>query len=170
MENFRKILIAVISFLAVFFIAIFIKNNFTKSVNQVDIYFVSSKNKSEIKYVAVKRPFNSEKDKMKTAIESLLQGPNEKEKEKGLYSEIPKETKLLKINQTPVHVEIDLSGNFEYGGGSSSLIARTNQLIKTSKTAADGKPVYLLIDGEKVEVIGGEGIIIEQPLGKTLAE
>ena len=54
------------------------------------------------------------------------------------------------------------------GGGSESMQVRFRQLRETILTLAKGRPVYLLIDGEKVKTIGGEGVEVPQPLGKKL--
>ena len=53
--------------------------------------------------------------------------------------------------------------DFETGGGTDSLYKRLYQVIKTANRNTN-LPVYLYIDGQKAEVIGGEGIMITQPL------
>ena len=58
---------------------------------------------------------------------------------------------------------IDLSSNFESGGGAESTYSRVKQIIKTAK-ANTSLPVYLFINGSQANVIGGEGIMIKQPL------
>ena len=60
---------------------------------------------------------------------------------------------------------IDLSSAFEGGGGTESLYIRLSQLIKTAK-ANTNLPVYLYINGRQADVIGGEGIMIKQPLSE----
>ena len=61
---------------------------------------------------------------------------------------------------------IDLSNEFQYGGGTESQYSRLHQLIQTVINLNLQKPVYLYLNGEKAEVIGGEGILITQPLSK----
>ena len=56
-----------------------------------------------------------------------------------------------------------MSSDFENGGGTDSLYKRIYQIIKTAKRNTT-KPVYLYIEGNKADVIGGEGIMITQPL------
>ena len=63
-------------------------------------------------------------------------------------------------------VIVDLSSDFQYGGGADSLYSRVKQLIKTSLANSKNKPVYLYIDGKQANVIGGEGIMINQPLNE----
>lgn len=98
------------------------------------------------------------------AIRQLLKGPSEKEKKAGYYSEIPTDTKLLSITNAKGKIIINLSSAFEQGGGTESIINRIHQLIKTANANSDGKPIYLFLNGKQVDVIGGEGIMIEQPL------
>lgn len=138
----------------------------------VSVYFIGQNNNKEEVYKVVKREYNAKKDgtKLRFSIESLLKGPTENEKAKGIYSEVPQNTKLIYIKETPTQIIINLSKDFEQGGGTDGLYKRLYQLIKTSNknTTLD---VYLYIDGQKTEVIGGEGIMINQPLtGKSLDE
>ena len=62
-----------------------------------------------------------------------------------------------------------MNSTFEQGGGTESIYKRLNQIIKTAKMNTD-KPVYLYLDGNKAEVIGGEGIMITQPLNDKSLE
>ena len=60
---------------------------------------------------------------------------------------------------------IDLSSNFESGGGAESTYTRVKQIIKTAN-ANTNTPTYLYINGKQANVIGGEGIMIKQPLNE----
>ena len=131
----------------------------------VNVFFIGQNaNKEEI-YRAVNREYDKTIDgsKIKFAIEALITGPTPYEKSKGVYSEIPVDTHIITINETSDKVIINLNSAFENGGGTDSLYKRLYQLIKTAKKNTD-KPVYLYIDGNKADVIGGEGIMITQPL------
>ena len=98
------------------------------------------------------------------AILKLLAGPTADEKEKGIYSEIPKDTKLMWVKNESNKIIINLTRNFEYGGGTQSIENRIKQLKLTVDYFNSSKPVYLYLDGKQVEYMGGEGIYIEQPL------
>ena len=109
--------------------------------------------------------------KFNYAIKSLLAGPTIKEINQGYSSEIPKGTKLLGMKDTDKAYIINISDEFQYGGGTESQYLRLNQLIKTVVSLKLDKPVYLYLNGRKAEVIGGEGIQITQPLSeKSLNE
>jgi len=130
----------------------------------INVYFIGlNENKEEV-YKVVKRKYNAKKDgtKLNYAIKNLFKGPNSKEKTKGIYSEVPQGTKLISIEEKPDKVIINVSDDFEQGG-TDGLYKRLYQLIKTANknTALD---VYLYINGKQADVLGGEGLMIEQPL------
>ncbi|MFA7659512.1 MAG: GerMN domain-containing protein [Candidatus Gastranaerophilaceae bacterium] len=137
----------------------------------VNIYFIGQNDNKEEVYKVVKREYQAKTDgtKLKFSIENLLKGPDAKEKAKGIYSEIPQGTRLISLEETPNKVIINLSGDFEQGGGTDGLYKRLYQIIKTSNknTTLD---VYLYINGKKADVIGGEGIMINQPLSEKSLE
>lgn len=137
-----------------------------------NVYFIGQNSNKEEVYKVVKREYHAEKNgtKLRYSIESLLKGPTEKERVNGIYSEIPQGTKLVSLEETPNKVIINLSEDFEQGGGTDGLYKRLYQLIKTSNKNTTLN-VYLYINGKQVNVIGGEGIMINQPLNsKSLDE
>ena len=106
---------------------------------------------------------NTEKSCFAFAIKELIKAPTNWEKSKGFTSEIPAGTKILSVREGDDNIMIDLSSAFEGGGGTESTYTRIRQLIKTAK-ANTTLPVYLYINGHQADVIGGEGIMIKQPL------
>jgi len=99
------------------------------------------------------------------AIKELISAPTRWEKSKGFTSEIPQGTKILSVREGENSVMIDLSSAFEGGGGAESTYMRVMQIIKTAK-ANTTQPVYLYINGKQADVIGGEGIMVKQPLNE----
>ena len=99
------------------------------------------------------------------AIKELVSAPTKWEKSKGFTSEIPQGTKILSIREGENSVMIDFSSAFEGGGGAESTYIRVMQVIKTAK-ANTNQPVYLYINGKQADVIGGEGIMVKQPLNE----
>lgn len=139
-----------------------------KNQEFVNIFFIGKNENSDEVYRAVKRVYNKDVDgsKIKYAINSLILGPKPAEKEKGVYSEIPAGTQLIAVTEKPDKVIINLSSAFSAGGGTESVYKRLFQLIKTAKRNTE-KPVYLYINGQQVDVIGGDGIMINQPLNEN---
>ena len=72
----------------------------------------------------------------------------------------------MNVQERPDRVILDLSRKFENGGGTDSVYKRLYQIIKTAKRNTE-KPVYLYIDGKQADVIGGDGIMISQPLSEN---
>lgn len=132
----------------------------------VYIYFLATGSDGSAIFKKVKRNINT-KDKLNYAIKELLNGPNSKEKAAGVYNEIPRGTKLLGIQVQGNNVIINLSSDFQYGGGTDSIYSRMRQLIKTAMSNTSSKNIYLYLDGKQVDVIGGEGIMVSQPLSEN---
>ena len=99
------------------------------------------------------------------AIKELIKAPSKWEKSKGFTSEIPAGTKLLSVRDSSGNVLIDLSSDFETGGGAESTYMRIRQVIKTANSNTSS-PTYLYINGKQANVIGGEGVMLKQPLNE----
>ena len=143
-----------------------------KNENEAEVYFLTE-NGQNVKLSTTKKEFKEDKsdsEKFRSTMEALFSGPNGFEKIAGVYSEIPPKTKLLGIKEDKNSYTINISDDFEMGGGADSMKIRVNQLVTTATQAADGKDVYLEIEGKRVEYVGGEGIMILQPLQRNLQQ
>lgn len=133
-----------------------------KEFKNVKIFVTDSR--GNLRSVNRKCDTSIEKSCFNYAIQELLIAPSDWEKsKKGLSSEIPAGTKILSIREGDSNILIDLSSTFESGGGAESTYIRVRQLIKTS-LANTKLPVYLYINGKQADVIGGEGVMLKQPL------
>jgi spore germination protein GerM len=142
-----------------------------KSKEFVNIYFIGKNEHNEEVYKAVKREYSKDVDgsKVKFAVYALISGPKIEEQKKGIYSEIPRDAEVISIKESSNYIIVNLNSAFVNGGGADSLYKRMYQLIKTVKLNTL-LPVYLYIDGHKAEVLGGEGIMITQPLSNSSLE
>lgn len=131
------------------------------------VYFLSLDKERGSVFKKVERTLPQGQNELEYAILELLKGPNYSERAKGTYNEIPKGTKLLSIKQNGNTVIINLSSEFQYGGGTDSIYSRMRQLIKTALLNAPNKSIYLYLDGKQADVIGGEGIMVTQPLSEN---
>jgi len=134
--------------------------------NTVNIYFMKKVGQQEFVMKPVKRIFSGENSKISFVINELLKAPTEEEQKQGYYSEIPPETKLIAITEDSKEVVINLSKDFESFGGSTSMSYRYKQLVNTALNAEKKKPVFLELNGKRVNYIGGEGVLVNQPLSK----
>ena len=100
------------------------------------------------------------------ALESLLEGPDTFEDGYGLSTAIPEGTQLLGLTIEDGIATVDLTSEFETGGGSASMQARLAQVVYTLTQFPTVKGVLFSLDGEPIDVLGGEGVIIDHPLAR----
>jgi hypothetical protein len=92
------------------------------------------------------------------ALTELLAGPDDLETGIGMTTAIPAGTELLGIDITDGEATVDLSGEFQAGGGSLSMQLRVAEVVFTLTQFPTVETVSFELDGEAVEFIGGEGI------------
>ena len=100
----------------------------------------------------------------RAAIEELLGGPERDEAAAGIDTAVPETTLLLGVSIAEGVATVDLTRDFESGGGTTSMFARLAQLVYTVTQFPTVDAVELLLDGQPVEVFSGEGIVIDDPL------
>lgn len=98
------------------------------------------------------------------AVESLLEGPEEDEQDLNIGTQIPTGTQLLGLKIQDGIAHVDLTSEFESGGGTLSMSMRLAQVVFTLTQFPTVKGVLFSLDGEPIEVLGGEGLIIDHPL------
>lgn len=147
------------------------ENTEKKEDQYVNIYFIGKNENNEEVYKAVKRVYNKEIDgsQIRFAVNELIKGPKQEERAKGVYTEIPSDSEVINISELSDKVVVNLNSAYVTGGGTDSLYKRLYQLIKTVKLNSK-LPVYLFIDGQRADVVGGEGIMLSQPLSNSSLE
>lgn len=98
------------------------------------------------------------------AMEDLLAGPTPLEARAGVTTVIPAGTRLLGLTVSKGVATVDLSSEFESGGGSASMSARLAQVACTLDQFPTVKGVSFELDGQPVDVFSGEGIVLDHPV------
>ncbi|MGP4046547.1 GerMN domain-containing protein [Streptomyces sp. 2A115] len=101
------------------------------------------------------------------ALRALLDGPNRYERSHGRTTAIPSGTKLNSVVVDRHIATVDLSGRYDDGGGSLSMQARLAQVVFTATRFPSIHKVQFELDGKPVTAFGGEGIILEEPVGRA---
>ncbi|MBN1320696.1 MAG: GerMN domain-containing protein [Thermoleophilia bacterium] len=102
-----------------------------------------------------------------TAMRALLEGPTAAEKTGGMVSNVPKGTTFLGLDIDDGIATVDLSKEYSSGGGSLSMFMRLAEVVFTLTQFPTVQGVNFKLDGEPIDVLGGEGIIIDHPMTRA---
>jgi germination protein M len=101
------------------------------------------------------------------AMNALLAGPTADESaERVITSAVPDGSRLLGLLIENGMATVDLSNEFESGGGSASVITRLGQVVYTLTQFPTVTSVAFEIEGRPVTVFSSEGIVLDGPLGR----
>lgn len=132
---------------------------------QVNVYFIRDE-----KIAAAHRLVPGSPRPATEAIQALLAGPTEAEQAAGMSTAIPEGTTLNGITIEGGLATVDLSGDFESGGGSFLMLARLAQVVYTLTQFPTVEQVRFELDGQPVEVFSSEGIVLDQPVNRAAYE
>jgi hypothetical protein len=99
-------------------------------------------------------------DAVRAAVAAVVEGPNSAERAAGFATAIPSGSALRGVTVAGRRAEVDLSSAFTSGGGSLSMRLRVAQIVYTVVRSGAADSVRFLVDGQQVESIGGEGLIV----------
>jgi spore germination protein GerM len=119
--------------------------------------------------VPVQRTVPKTQATARAAMMVLLAGPSDEERaaRPRIGTVIPAGTELLGIEVSDGVATVDLSGTFESGGGTLSVLGRLAQVVYTLTQFSTVDRVRFELDGEPVTVFSSEGIILDEPGSRT---
>jgi germination protein M len=103
----------------------------------------------------------------RAALGELLGAPTPDEERIGLVTAVPTGSVVRGITITDGIATVDLSAEFQSGGGSLSMRLRLAQVVFTLTQFPTVTGVVFEIDGVAVDVFGGEGIVLDHPLTRA---
>ncbi|WP_299407918.1 GerMN domain-containing protein [Acaryochloris sp. IP29b_bin.148] len=132
---------------------------------ELAVYWIAYKDQEQLALEPTKLPLDnlenaSSEEKLMAAFKRLLEGPANADK----TNAIPEKTQLNSLKVQEDGVRIDLSREFTTGGGTKSMQARLGQIVYTASSLDPQEAVWISVDGEPLEVLSGEGLIVSQPM------
>lgn len=107
------------------------------------------------------------KEVAKAAMQESVAGPTDEEKAASFGTAIPDKTLFLGIALNGSVATVDLSKEYESGGGTMSMSARLGQVVYTLTQFPSIESVLFKLDGKPIEVFSGEGFILDHPLTRA---
>ena len=103
------------------------------------------------------------------ALQALVDGPTEAMSQQvpALMTAIPEGTQFLGISIDGGVATVDLSAEYESGGGSMAMFSRLAQVTYTATRFPSIETVRIALDGEVVEVFSGEGLVLSEPITRS---
>ncbi len=106
-------------------------------------------------------------DVERATVEQLLAGPTDAESQYVLGTAIPAGTSLNGVEIEDGVATVDLSEEFDDGGGSAGMFMRLAQVVFTLTQFPGVTGVEFELDGEAVETFSAEGIVLDGPQGRA---
>ncbi len=145
----------------------------TPATSTVAVYFFldqpGTSSRSGPYLVPVARQVATSSDVAAATLGELLKGPTDSEATSvpALSTTIPPNTLILGVSVTGGIAVVDLSKEYESGGGSASMVGRLAQVVYTMTALPGIDSVSFYLDGEPATAFSGEGILIEQTVDRS---
>jgi spore germination protein GerM len=116
----------------------------------------------------VKRQIADSDSPLLDSLDALLKGPTEDEIRKKLISLVPEGTKLLSAQVRGSTAYLNFNEVFMYNHyGIEGYAGQLKQVVYTATSFPTVQDVQILIEGEKHDYLGGEGVYIGKPLSRN---
>lgn len=132
------------------------------------LYFIKVNDEGSIAIKSVLRDVADTKAPMSTAIKALLEGPGPADINNDLHSLIPEGVKLLGARVENDIAFLDFNEVFRFNTlGLEGYRAQTEQVVYTATEFPTVQKIQFLIEGQRVDYLGGEGFWVGSPLGRN---
>jgi Spore germination protein len=132
------------------------------------LYFVRIDDDGVIARQEVKRQVPVSDSPLLDALGVLLKGPNGEELQRKLITLIPEGTKLISAQMRGSTAVLNFNEAFMYNHyGIEGYAGQLKQVVFTATAFPNVQDVQILIEGEKHDYLGGEGVYIGKPLSRS---
>ncbi|MCA9838858.1 MAG: GerMN domain-containing protein [Trueperaceae bacterium] len=156
--------LSTVALLLLLLVVAFLSVRTARRLPNVIIYLVKD-NETSFSLEPVGRKVNAgtPEEKLRGIVQALQDGPSSSEKAKGLMTTLPGAMTVNRLELVGSEVRIDLSTEFEQGGGNALMVGRLNQLFYSLTQAKEVSEISLFIDGLRVTAFSQQGIMIASP-------
>ena len=139
------------------------------STTELQLCFVNIDGDGSVGRQIIKRKISKSDSPLTSAINLLLQGPDTTiSAERNLMSLIPSGTKLLSAKVSGGVAYLNFNEAFEINTyGVEGYIHQLEQIVFTATAFSTVNSVQFLIEGEKRDYLGSEGVLIASPLSRS---
>ncbi len=131
------------------------------------LYFIRVTDDGRTYPQRVVRPVAYDQSPLTETIRALIAGPSGEELDEGLLNLIPSDTQLISAHVDSGVAYLNFNQSFRFNPmGAEGTVAQLQQIIYSSTEFPTVTQVQFLIEGEKLDYVGGDGIFIGKPLGR----
>lgn len=135
---------------------------------QLRVWFVEIKGDGSVSRKEMVRDSPATDSPLTASIWALLSGPNAAERTKGCDTLIPDGTKLISAVVKNGVANLNFSDEFQYNRyGVEGYMGQLMQIVYTATAFPSVDSVQFLVEGERGEYIGSEGVWIGSPLSRS---
>lgn len=139
-----------------------------KSTRVAVLYLVRVDEDGVISRHEVKRTVAASDSPMTDALEALMMGPDTDELNRGFISLIPTGSHLISAQVRGSTAYLNFNEAFMYNRyGIEGYAGQLKQVVYTATGFSTVKDVQILIDGQKRDYLGGDGVYIGKPLSRA---
>lgn len=139
-----------------------------RSVRNARLFFIDVNDNGSIRLQAVVRQVYFQDSPLTETIKALLRGLLPSELNQELLTLIPDNTQLLSATVKNGTAYLNFNEDFKFNTlGSEGLRAQLRQIVYTATEFSSVKNVQILIENEKQDYLGPEGVFIGAPLNRN---
>ena len=131
--------------------------------NKIQIYFIKFNNNETMSLVTVYRNAKSS-SYLRGALNELIKGPSNSEKERGLLTAVPANLRLRDISVEKGCATLDFNEAIERHANGSILLSRIDQIVYTVTQFKDIDSIIIKVNGKRKKFLGGEGLSLAGPI------
>ena len=140
----------------------------TKQTMKIKLFFMTINSNGTVARKEVVREMKKSDSPLVDSIRAIISGPSASEEKTGCRTLISNGTRLIGASVKNGTATLNFSGEFEFNQyGIEGLRGQLQQIVYTATAFPTVESVQFLVDGEKKEYLGQEGVWIGTPLGRN---